>query len=192
MNHDLKTLVCRARSYRAYDPACPVSEDTLRGLVDVARLTNNGMNMQELKYRLVFGGEAAGLERETGWAGLLRMKLPPDGQCPPAYIAICLDTAVRGEAPTEKIDVGIAAEAIVLAAAEQGLGSCMLGSFNREHLAAALRLPDGIIPELLISIGKPAETVVLTELPPDGSTAYYRGDDGTHYVPKRSLDDVIV
>ncbi|MCQ2424041.1 MAG: nitroreductase family protein [Clostridia bacterium] len=191
MNSDLKDLVCRTRSYRAYDPA-PVTEETLRELVDVARLTNNGMNMQELKYRLVTGDEAAGLHTEVRWAGLLSVKLPPEGSCPPAYILICLDTAVRSEAASEKIDVGIAAEAIALAATERGLGSCMLGSFDRGHLAGTLHLPEGLIPELLLSIGKPAETVVLTDLPADGKTAYYRDAAGTHFVPKRPLDDVIV
>lgn len=43
----------------------------------------------------------------------------------------------------------------------------------------------------MIAIGKPAERVVLTDAV-DGRTAYYRDGDGVHYVPKRSLDEILL
>jgi hypothetical protein len=44
---------------------------------------------------------------------------------------------------------------------------------------------------LVIAIGKPVETVVVTEVK-DNSIRYYRDEKGTHFVPKRSLEDVVI
>ena len=44
----------------------------------------------------------------------------------------------------------------------------------------------------LMTIGKPDETIVLTDVGPNGETNYYRDENDVHYVPKRSLDDLII
>ena len=68
----------------------------------------------------------------------------------------------------------------------------MIGAFNREKTAVALRLPKKLAPMLLIALGVPDESVFLCELPESGSTDYFRDKANLHFVPKRSLDDVIV
>ena len=45
---------------------------------------------------------------------------------------------------------------------------------------------------LVIALGKPAEQIVLEEVGPEGDIKYWRGTDGVHHVPKRSLDEIIV
>ena len=45
---------------------------------------------------------------------------------------------------------------------------------------------------LVIALGKPAETIILTEVGEDGNTAYYRDENDVHYVPKRKLEDIII
>ncbi len=44
---------------------------------------------------------------------------------------------------------------------------------------------------LVIALGTPVERVVLEDLAADRSIKYYRTPDGTHHVPKRSLDELI-
>ena len=68
----------------------------------------------------------------------------------------------------------------------------MIGNYDRAGLQETLRLPAHLSPQLVIALGKPAETVVLTEVGPNGSTTYYRDEQDVHYVPKRRLEDVIV
>ena len=67
----------------------------------------------------------------------------------------------------------------------------MFGSVKREELASRLSLPPHLSIALVIALGKPVEHVVLEDLPADRSIRYYRTPDGTHHVPKRSLNELI-
>ena len=51
------------------------------------------------------------------------------------------------------IDIGIAAEHFCLQAAEEGLGTCMLGWFNEKKIAGMLHLPKSKRIGLLITVG---------------------------------------
>ena len=51
------------------------------------------------------------------------------------------------------IDIGIAAEHICLQAAEEGLGSCMLGWFDEQAVKNILNIPEKKNIPLLITIG---------------------------------------
>ena len=106
---------------------------------------------------------------------------------------ICLDKSIAPNETAFLRDIGIAAQTILLAAAEKDLGGCMIGNFNRAALKELLKLPETVEPNLVVAIGKPAEEVVLTEVGADGNTRYYRDETGTvHYVHKRSLKDILL
>ncbi len=189
----IKDLVVEARSYRNFRGDCPISRETLESLVDVARFTSSGANKQPLKYYLSADHETnEKVFKCTRWAGLLKdVKLPYAGNEPTAYIVICCDTDVVKNHNIYDIDVGIVAEAMMLAACEMGLNGCMLGAIVAEEVRAALDLAPNFLPKLILALGKAAEEVVLTDLPESGSTAYYREGD-TQYVPKRSLPELII
>ena len=68
----------------------------------------------------------------------------------------------------------------------------MIGNFNPDEFQQALDLTDRFIPVLLIALGKPDEQIVLTEVGEDGVTDYYRDENDIHYVPKRSLQDILL
>lgn len=55
------------------------------------------------------------------------------------------------------IDIGIAGEHFVLAAEEQGLGTCWIGWINAVKIRKILDLPLNETPVALISLGYPAE-----------------------------------
>lgn len=133
----------------------------------------------------------AEIQSLSRWAkGLPEMRLPHPGMEPTAFIVICQDTRIDPASGKFQRDVGIAAQTILLAAAERGLGGCMIGSFPSGDLKNRLRLPDWAVPMLLVAIGEPAETVILTQVGEDGGTGYYRDEEDRHYVPKRRLEEV--
>ena len=70
----------------------------------------------------------------------------------------------------------------------------MIGSINRSGLAEVLGL-DRIVMlpiSLVLALGKPKEQVVVVPVGEDGSTTYYRDENQVHYVPKRSLEEILL
>jgi nitroreductase len=185
-----RELVLKTRSFRRFRQMS-ISLDTLRELIDLARQTASGSNIQPLKYVLVADPEVnARVFPLTRWAGYLEgWAGPAEGGRPSAYVVILGDTELRREFGA---DLGIAAQTIMLGATERGLGGCMLGSVDREVLRETLQIPRRYEILLVLALGEPAETVVLEPVGPDGSIRYYRDADGVHHVPKRSLAEVIV
>ena len=187
----LEDLVRKNRSYRRFHQDVSVDIETLRALVNLARLSASGSNLQPLKYILSCQPETnARIFPHTRWAGYLKdWPGPAEGERPTAYIVILGDTEIR---KSFGCDHGIAAQSIMLGATERGLGGCMIGSIDRSELRQVLDISEQYEILLILALGKPKETVVLEEVGPDGNIRYYRDADGTHYVPKRSLDELIL
>ena len=190
----IRELVIESRSFRSFDESRRPTRENLLEWVDAARLCPSAVNRQPLKYRLVTErDEVEEVLSHTHWAGLLPdVKLPPDGHHPTAFLVVCCDTDITPNSDSVRCDVGIAAQTILLAATEAGFGGCMIGAFSPEEVSVCLRLPKRLTPMLLIALGTPDETVFLCNLPESGSTAYFRDKANLHFVPKRSLDDVVI
>lgn len=190
----ISDLVRKNRSYRGFDRTRSVSREELLQMVDCARLSASSVNMQPLKYCLAWEREAVDrIQPLTAWArGLPDMTLPHKGMCPTAFIIICQDKDISDSLSRFQKDVGIAAQTILLAAVEMGLGGCMIGNFQAGEVKAALGLPEHLAPQLIVAIGKPAERIVLREIEKGESTAYYRDGQDVHYVPKRKLEDIVI
>ena len=78
-------------------------------------------------------------------------------------------------------------------AVEKGFRGGMIGSCPRVELAPPLQIDtDAYSIDLVLALGKPKEEVVIVPVGEDGSTTYYRDANGVHYVPKRSLEDVML
>ena len=186
-----RELVLKNRSYRAFDESRKLTREELLELVDLARLTPSSANRQPLKYHIAWEADkVAEIQGLTKWAAALpQLNLPRSGKRPTAFIVICQDMSVNS---AFLVDVGIAAQTMLLAAAEKGLGGCMIGNFPKDKMAELLKLPEKVEPKLVVAIGKPAEEIVLCEVGEDGKTNYYRDEAGTHYVPKRKLDDILL
>jgi nitroreductase len=187
----LKEFIRKNRSYRRFKQDVAVEETTLRELVDLARLSASGSNMQPLKFILSNTPEKNARIFETlGWAGYLKdWPGPKEGERPAAYIIIVGDTEVsKGFG----VNHGIAAQSIMLGAAEKELGGCMLGSVKRNVLREALNIPERYDILLVLALGEPNETVVIDPVGPDGDIKYWRDEEGVHHVPKRALDELIL
>ncbi len=61
------------------------------------------------------------------------------------------------------VDVAIAADHIVLAAASLGLGTCLIASFDEMNARRILALPDQVEPILFTPLGYPADIPVAKE-----------------------------
>ncbi len=187
----VKDLIIRNRSYRRFHQDMGISRETLKDLVDLARLSGSGANMQPLKYIISCDAETNALVFPSlMWAGYLTdWEGPAEGERPSAYIIILCDDEISAN---PGIDHGIAAQSILLGATEQELGGCMIGSIHRTKLAEALSIPERYKILLVIALGKPKEHVLLENVGEDGSIKYWRDKKEIHHVPKRSLDEIIL
>ena len=187
-------LVKQARSHRGFRQDRKVTRQELEHLVECARFTPAARNDQVLKYYLAEKPETvAAIQPLTKWAGALaELHLPRKGAEPVAYIVICLDGSLAENPAPYQRDVGIVAQTMLLAAAEMGLNGCMIGSFAAGELREKLGLPEAIKPQLLLALGAGTERIVMTDVGEDGSTTYYRDAEDTHYVPKRTLEQLIL
>jgi len=188
---ELRNLVLRNRSYRRFYQDVAVESETLRELVDLARLSASGANLQPLKYILSADPDKnASIFPQLGWAGYLKeWPGPSEGEKPAAYIVILGDKKIK---QTFGCDHGIAAQTILLGATERGLGGCIVGSIHADRLRGVLDIAAHYEVLLVVALGKPKETVVLETVGPEGDIRYWRDDEGRHHVPKRALDDIIV
>ena len=187
-------LVKQARSHRGFQQDRKVTWQELEHLVECARFTPAARNDQVLKYYLAEKPETvAAIQPLTKWAGALaELHLPRKGAEPVAYIVICLDGSLAENPTPYQRDVGIVAQTMLLAAAEMGLNGCMIGSFAAGELREKLGLPETIKPQLLLALGEGTDRIVMTDVGEDGSTTYYRDAEDTHYVPKRTLEQLIL
>lgn len=188
----LKDLVYKNRSYRRFHQIHSVSLQVLKELVDLGRMSASGGNIQALKYIICSAASVNnGIFQHLNWAGYLtEWPGPEEGERPAAYIVMLWDTEIRQD--KSSYDPGIAAQSIMLGAAEQGLGGCMIGSIKRDGLANELKIDQRYDIVLVLALGKPIETVVIDELEPTGKSNYWRNDQQVHHVPKRRLQDIIL
>ena len=187
----IRDLIRMTRSYRRFHQEVAIELETLRELVDLARLSAAAGNLQPLKYVLSNDPEKnRKIFQHLAWAGYLKdWPGPSEGEQPAAYIIVLGDTGI---AKSFGCDHGIACQNILLGAVEKSLGGCIIGSINREKLRKDLNIPEYLEILLVVALGEPKETVVLEEVGPDGDIKYWRDSDGVHHVPKRKLDDIIV
>lgn len=187
----IRELVLKNRSYRRFDEDFVIDLETLKELVDLARLTASAANKQPLKYILSCErSENAVIFSHLAWAGYLKdWPGPPEGERPSAYIIMLGDTEIS---QSFNFDNGIAAQTILLGAVSKGLGGCMIASVQRDRLREALKIPARYEIILVLALGRPKETVIIEKMGPEGDVKYWRDTAGKHHVPKRSLEEIIL
>lgn len=169
------------RTIRLYKDR-PIEQEKMDALLDVIGLYPSGANLQPLKFRVVQKKEECdAIFPCLKWAGYLPGFVIEKNQQPTAYIVVVRDTTVAGSA---EYSAGAATNALCIAATALGLGSCILGSYDRKVVCSALNI-DSERYEILyvVSLGYPdheADYVPMTD-----SIKYYRTEDGAFHVPKR-------
>ncbi len=184
------SLITKNRSYRRFYQQEAVPESALHTMVEAARLSPSGRNLQPVKYILCNTPELNAKVFETlGWAGYLpEWPGPVEGERPSAYIVMLHDTTI---AANTTIDVGIFAQSMLLQAVELGYGGCMIGTFHQGKLRDILSIPGQFNVALVIALGKPKEEVVV-EAMKNNDVKYWRDEQQVHHVPKRAPDELMV
>lgn len=193
---EFRELVAASRTYRRFDESHPVTEETLRAFVDVARLAPTGNNTQTLRFHLSTDpAEVAAVFSHHRWAALLKeWDGPEEGARPTAYVTILGPAGARKSAIRNQ-DAGIAAQTLMLAARAAGLVGCMVGSFDAGLMDAIGLAEKDLEPLIVCALGCPApdETVVLEPATTEHGISYWRDfDTNTQHVPKLGLDQLLV
>lgn len=186
--HSLVSLLKKNRSYRGYDPAYKVSAAALEQIVAVNALLPSAKNQQALRFKLVTEDTGADKVLENIKLGgmLPELHLPFPGTEPKAFIIVC---ATAPESKMLHVDVGIAAQSMLLKAVDMGYNGLIIGAFNAKKIEEAFALP--YPPMLILAIGKGNEKIELKEISAEDSHAYWR-ENGVHYVPKVRWEELII
>ena len=180
-------IILSRRTVRRFKPL-PVDRTLVEKLVNAGRLAPSAANLQPLEFVAVLDEEARrAVFPCLRWAAYIAPRgNPQPGEEPMAYIVTLVNLSVRERG--FEYDVGAAMENMILAAREEGLGSCWLLSIEREKLAAILNVPQGYRIDCVLALGYPAESPVADEL--KESVKYWQDADGVLHVPKRPLGAV--
>jgi nitroreductase len=167
-----------------------IEHTILEKLINAARVAPSASNIQPLKYIIADQKEQVGKVFENvKWAGYITPAgNPGENEKPVAFIIILADTSIR--ASGYELDIGAAAQNIFIAAYEEGIGTCWIGSVNRDKVREALSIPDNYAINSVIALGYAAESPVIED--EKGSIKYYKDDKGVLHVPKRRLEDIIL
>jgi nitroreductase len=142
------------RSVRSFREEAVPRETLLRLVQEAAIWAPSGGNAQTWRFVIIDDRTLVNKVRMIS-PGLL-------GQ-PAAVIAICQDMEEAGRKGSQLgetlalLDSGMAAQNIMLAAHDLGLGTCAVASFHRQGLQTLLGLPPAVVPLLLISVGVPGD-----------------------------------
>ena len=143
---DVFEAIQKRKSTRAYEKT-PVPEETVKKILDAARLAPSAMNRQPWHFIVVTGSE----KREELSKGVFAKFLAET----PVVIVACGDT--KASPDWCLIDVAIAMENMVLAATAEGLGTCWVGSFDENQVRALLKIPENLKVIALLAVGYPRE-----------------------------------
>lgn len=188
----LNELLIKTRSHRTFD-STEIDIETLESLINAAHLGGSARNSQTLRYTLVSSQSLCHkIFPHTAWAGAIPWS-PTLEEGPKAYILISTLKENLLSPITLGIDIGIACQNILLKATELGFGGCLIGAFNKLDVSKTLDLDmDTYNPQILVALGKPTDKVILTK-GNTGNLKYHRDvEENVHYVPKLSLETLIL
>jgi len=145
-------LIRNRYSVRAYK-ADPVEEGKLQQILEAARLAPTAANRQPFSIIVV---HTAGREAELN-------KIYQREWFVQAPLLICAvgvprNAWVRGDNRRYlDVDVAIVMDHLILAAANQGLGTCWVAAFDAKAARQILQLPDEVEPLIFTPLGYPAD-----------------------------------
>jgi nitroreductase len=152
MNMDFSELIQQRYSVRAYRPL-PVEDEKLQRILEAARLAPTAANRQAFQIIVI---HTAGREAE-----LKRIyKADFFTQAPIILGAIGVPAKNwirRDQRNYNDLDVGIVMDHLVLAATNQGLGTCWIGAFDPDEARKVLGLPAEVEPIAFTPLGYAAD-----------------------------------
>jgi len=133
---DFTRLICDRESIRSYDPNRPLEKAVLERILDAGRVAPSAANRQPWRFLLVSSREVL--------AQIRKSYLKPWFQDAPHVLVV---TGRTGEAWSRQdgwnsieTDLTIAMDHMILAAENEGVGTCWIANFDPTILRAALSL----------------------------------------------------
>jgi nitroreductase len=187
----IKELIIKNRSYRRFYEDKLIKINTLKELVNLARLSPSGGNLQRLRYILSNTKEQNDeINKHIFWAAYYKdWEGPIESEKPSAYIVVVKDDNLKKDSSQ---DEGIAVQSILLGAVELGLGGCIIANIDKEKLAESLNLSKKYKIALVLALGYPKEKVLIENINESEDVKYWRDENEVHHVPKITLDDLIL
>jgi len=144
------------KSIRRYQ-AAPVSGEQLLAVLEAARLAPSWKDKQCWSVIVV-----SGRERIKALGEVLRFN-PGESvfDTVPYFLVFCADPEKSGQREGKDYymtDIGISLQNAVLAAWEQGLGTCWIGAFQEQAVKEFLNVPENLRVVALTPLGVPAES----------------------------------
>jgi nitroreductase len=159
---EFQELIRQRYSVRAYAPD-PVDEDVLDRILAAAQIAPSAANRQAFGVVVVHtNGRTEELRRIYDRDWFVQA---------PLVLAVC---AIPGEAwvrqadgwNAAEVDATIAMTHLILASADEGLGTCWIASFDATAARDLLGLPEGIVPVAFTPLGHPADALPPKERKP--------------------------
>ena len=158
---EFSELVKVRRSCRRYT-AESVSREELEALLEKANLSASACNSQPWHFSVLLSEQKRALGAEAVYV------FPPTNGFAKDAAALVVISAERepdvmpgvkqrlGSDYFSDIDIGSVTAYFTLAAADAGLGTCIMGVFDEKKLREAAELSDELVPRLVIAVGHAA------------------------------------
>lgn len=158
-------LVKSRQSDRAYDSNRPVEVEKLDYILEAVRLAPSACNAQP--WRFIVVNDPALVKETAACVADKTLGMNHFAYQAPVFIVVLEEsanfTSTLGSTVKQKhfphMDLGIATAHLTLAAAEQGLGTCIVGWFNEKKLRSVLDIPSSKRPILVITLGYSTQTL---------------------------------
>ena len=185
----LKLLETR-RTYRKFDQSRQISKEAVEDMKKAARTASSAMNRQPLRYLYVRSPQKVNEVFETTkWAGALPSELgvPREGEKPTLYVVVL--SVIELQSAYTSFDEGLAVSKTTLAAWTHGVGSCIIGSADKDKLRKALEIDESLDIGCVVAFGYPVHESYIEDMKDD--TKYYLDEKMNYHVPKRKICDTV-
>lgn len=187
---EIMQLMKWCRSYRRFDQSREIPEKVLENIMEAARLANSAANRQQLRFVVVRSQETVEkIFPFTHWASALPKEVgqPKDGEHPVLFVVSTYETAAK--AKWTDLDLGIAEMRMALAAAAEGVGSCILANIERDPIREALNIDSAYEIATIVAFGYPTHESHIVPMK-DSDVKYYLDERKDYCVPKRSREEL--
>lgn len=189
---NLEKLLEWRRSYRKFDEERELSKEDIDGILSSIKFASCANNRQFLRFISVESKDKV-LEifDNTRWAASLPNDAgrPKEGERPVYFIAILSDKEKKLK--FDGVDQGLVISNLTLAAAERGIGSCIIGSVLDDKMREILSYDERYTCSLVVAFGYPKLESSIKEIDIEEDQSYYLDDKKNYVVPKYKLDDIV-
>jgi nitroreductase len=160
---DFREVIKSRRSLRRYDPNKQIPEDCLRRILEAGRIAPSAANKQPWQFLVVKDPEmrqklCSCYDRD--WLKKAPVILVIVGNKDNAYVR-------RDDGHNSlEVDLTIAMDHIILAAADEGVGSCWIIAYDYEKLKRVLHLADHQYVSCITPLGYAPEGYETRDMPP--------------------------